>query len=142
MPASGAYLRAKDQLTRAIKEGKNVDRAMLWPFAKAVRLFSIFITSRTLPPPRDLTSRRMKQEVPAEPSNDARSIAECCTPRNDVSLLGNIVDAVKHSDLTHRPDECDLAAHDAILVIGSGRGRFATDYHCESARMLGFENEN
>lgn len=44
------------------------------------------------------------------------------TPCSDVSLLGDIVDALKHSQLTRRLDRRNVAAREAVVVVGSGMG--------------------
>jgi hypothetical protein len=43
-------------------------------------------------------------------------------PVRDISLLGDVADALKHSRLTRRVEERDVADRDAVLVVGSGYG--------------------
>lgn len=125
IPAWQAYLHAEDQLTRAIVDGGDVDRARfdaLRGGGAAVFYLHHFA---------DIVAA----ERPAFLPDDVRSVAEvqqwlaanCRMLRTDadsldVSLLGDIADALKHSHLTRRLDERDVATRDAVVVVGSGFG--------------------
>ncbi|MEC5293456.1 MULTISPECIES: hypothetical protein [unclassified Aurantimonas] len=43
-------------------------------------------------------------------------------PIDDVQLLADVADALKHAKLTRRPDERQVEANDAVLVAGQGWG--------------------
>ena len=43
-------------------------------------------------------------------------------PSADISLLGDIADALKHARLTRRLEERAVAANDAVIVVGTGYG--------------------
>ncbi len=43
----------------------------------------------------------------------------------DVALLGDVADALKHAILTMRLHERDVSANDAVIIIGTGYGELA-----------------
>jgi 3-oxoacyl-(acyl-carrier-protein) synthase len=125
IPAWQAYLRAEDQLTRVIEEEGNLERARYDALreggAAAFYLHhfaDIVAADRPHFLPHDVRSVAQVQQLIASNCRMLRSE----TPSNDVSLLGDIVDALKHSHLTRRLDERDVAARDAVVVVGSGMG--------------------
>ena len=125
IPAWQQYLRAEDQLTRTIEEEANVERARFDALreggAAAFYLHhfaDIVAAERPHFLPDHVRSVGQVQQWVAPNCRMLRSE----TPSNDVSLLGDIVDALKHSHLTRRLDERDVAARDAVVVIGSGMG--------------------
>lgn len=46
---------------------------------------------------------------------------------DDVALLGDVADALKHAVLTLRLEERDVAENDAVIVVGTGYGELACD---------------
>lgn len=126
VPAWQAYLRAEDQLTRAIHEENNVERARFDALreggAAAFYLHhfaDIVAAERPHFVPDIARSVGQVQQWVATNCRMLRTEA----PSNDVSLLGDIVDALKHSHLTRRLDERDVATRDAVVVVGSGMGQ-------------------
>lgn len=125
IPAWQAYLRSEDQLTRTMMEGGNVERARYDALreggAAAFYLHhfaDIVAAERAEFLPHDVESLGQVQQWVASNCRMLRSEA----PSNDVSLLGDVVDALKHAHLTRRLNEREVAARDAVVVIGSGMG--------------------
>jgi 3-oxoacyl-(acyl-carrier-protein) synthase len=125
IPAWQAYLRAELQLSHAIEEEGNVDRARFDALreggAAAFYLHhfaDIVASERPHFLPHEVRGVSQVQQWVAVSCRMLRTD----TPCNDVSLLGDIVDALKHSHLTRRLDERDVAARDAVVVVGSGMG--------------------
>lgn len=125
IPAWQAYLRAEDELSRAIVEKRDSERAQFDALREGGA--AVFYLHHFA----DIVAAERPQFLPA----DVRSVAQIqqwlaancrmlrtATPSTDVSLLGDIADALKHSHLTRRLEERDVATRDAVVVIGSGFG--------------------
>jgi len=125
IPAWQAYLGAEEKLTRAIIDGGNVKRARfdaLREGGAAVfylhHFADIVAADRPHFLPDDVKSVGQVQHWLAANCRMFRTEM----PSNDVSLLCDIADALKHSHLTRRLDERDVASRDAVVVVGSGWG--------------------
>lgn len=70
----------------------------------------------------DLILNRRPPQLPAATRNidDVREwLARHCNPADDVKLLRDLVDALKHAELVHRLNDRQVPANAAVLVTGS-----------------------
>jgi hypothetical protein len=79
----------------------------------------------------EIVVRAQPPWLPSEAANlaDARAwLSQRCTmlrtdnPVADVSLLGDVADALKHAILTRHADRREVSSNDAVLVVASGFG--------------------
>ncbi|MBE0533619.1 MAG: hypothetical protein IH626_22575 [Rhodospirillales bacterium] len=127
IPAWQAYLRAEDALTHALNHGGPVDRTRYDAFreggAAAFYLHhyaDIIAAERPVFLPAHVKDVRKVREWIAMNCRMMRSDKHV----SDVALLGDVADALKHSQLTKRIEEREVVARGAVIVIASGMGMF------------------
>lgn len=123
LPAYREYLNADDRLTVAIKTGGDVDRARFDALREAgaaafyLHHFSDIVLREPAPfLPGDCRKIKDLRNLLSEHCTMLRGKERC----DDINLLADVVDALKHSVLTNRLDERQVASRDAVIVIGSG----------------------
>jgi len=127
LPAWQAYQWAEDELTAAIR----ADDAPACSRARYRALREAGAASFYLHHFAEIVLRARPQWLPTEIS-DVRGIrtwlsARCTAlreeaPINDVELLGDVADALKHAILTRDPERRLISSNDAVLVVEGGYG--------------------
>ena len=128
MAAWRAYQQAETALSKAAAEDGDVELARLDALREggAAALYLHHFT--------DIVANERPPSLPDEVSGvqGVRDwVAEACvwlrgkTPVEDVELLGDIADALKHAALTRRLDKREVAANDAVVVVGRGYGQLS-----------------
>lgn len=128
MGAWRAYEKAESQLSLAIKESDEVEQARMTALREggAAALYLHHFS--------DIVAAEKPSFLP-EGIESVRHVRawlseECVFLRGndrvaDVELLGDIADALKHAALTQRLEDRDVAARDAVVVVGRGFGELA-----------------
>jgi len=127
LPAWQAYLNSESALTAATQSNDFIDRVR----ARYTALREAGAASFYLHHFGEIVLRARPEWLPAGikgPGQLRQWLGSYCTalrtdkPMNDVDLLADVADALKHAVLTRHPEKRLVSANDAVLVSESGYG--------------------
>lgn len=138
IPAWQSYLRSERRLTDAHKDAGDANRAGFDALRKggAASLYlhhfsDIVLHERPSFLPEDAKNIRSVRNWVSGKCTMLRSEFAC----RDVKILADVADALKHSHLTHSPNDREVSDRNAVLAIGSdwgemalGEGKYGGDY--------------
>jgi len=143
LPAWQAYLASESELTAAVSSGDEMAAAR----ARYRALREAGSASFYLHHFAEIVLRARPHWLPAEVAdlrNLRQWLAGHCTTRrtdqriDDVRLLGDVADALKHAVLTRDPDNRLVEANDAVLLTGTrfGEGRFGEGKYSGAEQVM------
>ncbi|MEH6718886.1 MAG: hypothetical protein V7704_08410 [Aurantimonas endophytica] len=127
LPAWASYLDAENALSKSYEVGRGeLIEAAQYRALREGGCVSFYLNHYA-----DIIANERPPQLPQDAGTvrDVRAwVASNCRylragePIDDVQLLADVADALKHAKLTRRPDERQVEANDAVLVAGLGWG--------------------